>query len=247
MARRHAARSGLALLAVAAMLAQFGCAHDRRKAEPPPPPPPRIIVVAPVLNLSGTPDVDTLRVTDWVAAELLEFPGTVVVPVNMGLAALARQGKNRVESPADARALADEFGADATVVTALTEYHPFDPPRVGLIMQWYGTGRGAFGPTMDPVSASRAAVPAMPVADMGPSGPPTIQVQKSFNAADQRVLREVREYADRRDGQPGPYGWRRYTKSQELYVRYCAWSTIRTMLTVHRNQPVETTSDEAEQ
>jgi hypothetical protein len=43
----------------------------------------------------------------------------------------------------------------------------------------------------------------------------------------------VQTFAASRPGQASSYGWRKYTKSQELYVRYCCWAMIRTML--HQN------------
>jgi hypothetical protein len=208
------------------LTAQVGCSGSTAKthAQPEPTPPPVIVVVAPVINLSGATDVDTLKLTDWVAAEFLEFPNVAVVPVNMTLAALVRQGRDRVESPEDARALAAELGADAAVVVAITEYEPYDPPRVGLIMQWYAAGSSAAGLT--PASAP---ADVRLVAD---GGAPMFQVQRGYDAAQGSVRRDVKDYARQRDGAASPYGWERYVKSQELYFRYCSWSTIRTMLAV---------------
>ena len=85
-------------------------------------PPRQVIVVAPVLNLSNSTEFDTLKVTDAVASEAVGFPGIGVVPVNLVLAALAERGTTRVESPAEAVELARRFGAQATLVTAVTEY-----------------------------------------------------------------------------------------------------------------------------
>lgn len=204
----------------------------------------RVIVVAPVLNLSDNADVDTLRLTDWIASEFLRFDNQSVVPVNLTLAALARMGKGRVETPADAYALASEFGADATVVTAITEYDPYDPPHVGMVMQWYGQTPSA-GPRMDPVLASRessalqASAPAL-------AGAPAFQVQRGYDAADERVLDELEDYAEDREGHLSPYGWRKYVKSQELFVRYCAWSSIRTMLRVETNSARQAAPSEAQ-
>ena len=49
-------------------------------------------------------------------------------------------GKTAVETPQDALDLAGELGADATLVAAITEYQPYDPPIVGVVMQWYARG-----------------------------------------------------------------------------------------------------------
>ena len=50
-----------------------------------------------------------------------------------------------------------------------------------------------------------------------------------MNAADERVTHEIKEFADQREGDDSPYGWRKYVKSQELYVRYSCWSLIGTI------------------
>lgn len=210
--------------------------------------PTRVVVVAPVLNLSGTSEIDMMQLTDTLASELMACPNTSVIPVNLTLAALARQGKRRVEEPDEALELARELGADATVVAAVTEYDPYDPPTLGLVMQWYGLGHRPGASTFDPISASRSATwtPEL-AASSGPVTTPEIQVQRVFSAADQAVLDEVRKFARDRSGHQSPYGWRKWIKAQELYVRYCMWSLIRTMLPLTRpepagEKPVEATS-----
>jgi hypothetical protein len=160
-----------------------------------------------VLNLSNSPDWDTLRVSDWLASEMQQFPGLTVIPVNRSAAALVQQGKESVESPEDAIQLAREFGADATVVTAITEYSPYDPPVVGMIMQWYSTNT------------------------------PEMQIQRVYNAAVDQTLSELKDYAQTREGQESPYEWRVHSKSQELFVRYCCWATIRSMLSQRTRGP----------
>lgn len=191
---------------------------------------PLVVVVAPVLNLSGSRHVDTLKVTDLVASELQTFENVAVIPVNLTLAALERRGLRYVETSTDACDLAAEFGADATIVTAITEYDPYNPPVVGLVMQWYASPLAGGATGFNPVSASRqAAGHAENGYDVARSGP-LLQVQQVFNAAHDQVLDEVREYAAKRDGHQSPYGWRRYVRAQELYVRYSCWSLIRTML-----------------
>jgi hypothetical protein len=183
-----------------------------------------VVVVAPVLNYSGTNDFDPLQFTDIFASELASFPGVSVVPVNLVMAALGRRGKAFVEGPADALALAREFGADATVVAAVTEYRPYDPAVVGLIAQWYGLD-GSSGSSALTTRAAEAGWELSAAEQVRP----TYQVQRVFNAAHEQVQKEVKEFAATRPGHESVYGWKRYLQSQELYVRYCCWSLIRTM------------------
>lgn len=202
---------------------------------------PRIIAVAPVINLSGASDVDTIRLTDWLAAEVLAFRGIGVVPVNLTLATLNELGIDGVASPAEAYALADALGADAALVTALTDYDPYHPPRVGIIMQWYQRDSANRMPSgTDPVSASRQASDRSAIAQQVELAPPLVQIQRVYDADHQLTLSEVRQYADQRGGAQSVYGWRRYTQSQELFTRYCFWSAFGSMLTVqqqYRTQP----------
>jgi len=236
--------SGYRLL-VAALLPVCLVGCSQRNRVPTPAPPPRVLAVAPVLNLSGSEDFDPLKLTDLIASEFLAFDNVAVVPVNLTLAELERQGKAAVETPEDALALAEALGADVTVVTAVTEYNPYFPPVVGLVMQWYAAPRASAATGWDPVAASRLAADAgYELSDSnGPA--PRRQLQRVFNAAHDNVLKEVREYAGRRDGDKGPYGWRKYLRSQELYVRYCGWAMIRTMLKLDDESNVHSKPHEA--
>ncbi len=205
---------------------------------------PLVIVVAPVLNLSNHAQLDMLKITDVVASEFLSFGEVSVVPVNLTLAALARRGQVRVETPQEAVDLAREFGAAATIVTAITEYDPYDPPRLGIVMQWYPAEDSlGYSGGLDPVSASRQAGEVGYEPGAGAPPTPYVQVQRVYNAADEDLLDEIRDYGGEREGHSSPYGWRRYVASQELFVRYCCWSTIRTILT--RSPPVASSAERA--
>lgn len=216
-------------LALAATIGLFGSGcgkHDKRAHHVDVTPATRTIVVAPVINLSGTSEIDALKITDILASEFASFSAIDVVPVNLALAALARRGKTLVDTPETAVDLAREFGADATVVTAITEFDPYDPPIVSLVMQWYRTSREAQSPAGVRLSAAGA--------EEAP-----IQLQRVFNAADDDVLDEIRSFADERDDGRSPYGWRRYLRSQELYVRWCSRTLIRSMLRLDELQRLD--------
>lgn len=212
-----------------AIVAPGGNGCTQRERENAPPRAVRIYVLAPVVNLSGSEDFDPLKLTDLIASEFLSFEGVAVVPVNLALAELARRGRSAVETPEEARELARALGADAAVVIGVTEYDPYDPPVVGLVVQCYPVAAPGRGGGLDPVSASRSA--SLP-ARLSAAGTelPVVQVQRVFNAADERVLADIRSFARKREGAAGPYGWQRYVKSQELYVRYCGHAVILSML-----------------
>lgn len=217
-----------ALAAMGAALNLAGCAAGARHNSDPPQHafvPPQVLVVAPVINLSNTAELDTAKLTDTLAAEFLAFRGVTVVPPNLTAAALSRRGKGRVDSPGEAQALAREFHADATIVTAVTHYDPYHPPRIGLVMQWYAAPRAS---EVLPAGGAGAET-----AQASAGVAPLLQVQRVFNAADEGLYDDVKDYADDRDEEEGPYDWKRYLRSQELFMRYCCWAAIRTMNRLH--------------
>jgi hypothetical protein len=205
------------------------CAHrekpepDRRRA------PVEVVAVAPVLNLSGRSDWDPIKVTDILASELLSSEYFAVVPVNRALATLAAAGKSTVESADDALELARTLGADATLVMAITDFDPYEPPRVGLTLQYYPARVPDRRPGFDPVSASRRASDARQVADRH-APPRLLQAQRSFDAASSATQRDIREYGRRRKGQQSPRDWRVHMASQELFLLYSCWAAIQTNL-----------------
>lgn len=244
--RRPAIGWGRLALVAVAVLASPGCALLNTKTDPPPLPTARVLVVAPVLNLSGSDAFDSLKVTDLIASEFLSFEGISVIPINLTLVELARHGKEMVGTPEDAFELARAFGADATVVIGVTEYDPYEPPVVGLVMQWYDAPRRpTTGTDLDPVSASRAlSSPEAALSDDRPAGP-RWQLQRVFNAADETLLEDLQAFAAEREGHRSPFGWRKYTKSQELYVRYCGHALFRTMLEQDERYRAAMTPNEA--
>lgn len=222
-------RGGVPTLLVFAVAGLMGCSGNKRsKAELAVVsyPPGTSIAVAPPINASGCPDIDTIKVADLMASELSTIPGIGVIGVNRVLAVLAEQGLSQITSAEHALAICERLGADAIVVFAVTEYNPYTPV-VGLTAEVYG--RQSTGTAVDPVAASRMARPApMPQEDNGVR--PWAQVQRTFNAEHKAIQKEVEEYADARDANETPFGWRKYLASQEYYLRYCCYSVARELV-----------------
>jgi hypothetical protein len=202
-----------------------GCALFDRLPDPTPRPAvARVVLVTPVLNLSGSTDFDSVRVTDLIASEFATMPGCSVVPVNIVIAELALHGQATVQSPEQAIYLAQQFGADATVITAVTSYNPYFPPEIGITMQWYDAD-------VLPMRGEAKDDGAVEETSIGVVARP-LQVQRIYNAAHDAVRKEVRKYADDREGHKSPYKWEIYLQSQELFVRYASWSTIHSIVSL---------------
>ncbi len=178
------------------------------------------LVVAPVMNFSGANDIDMMRITDLLFSELQQIEGVTVIPVNRTLAAMAADHLDTIETPEQAVSLAGRLGADATIVTAITEYNPFYPPTVGLAMQIYGfnaTGRRVL---IDPVSLERQAAPIRITSDLDRSRLPKNQISRIYNGTDKKTVSDVKRFAKQRGTGISPFGWDLYMRSQEKYLRF---------------------------
>ncbi len=189
-------------------------------------PPGTSVAIAPPINASGCADVDVVKVADLMASELSTIPGIGVIGVNRVLAVLANQGQTQIISAEHALAVCDRLGADAIIVFAVTEYNPYTPV-VGIVAEIYG--KQADGAQLDPVATSRMARP-FPVPSDARGPKPWAQVQKTFNATHEKVQQGVEEYAEIRDANKTPFGWKKYLASQESYLRYCCYSVARELV-----------------
>jgi hypothetical protein len=190
---------------------------------------PTLIAVAPPLNFSGSSDFDPIQVADLFASELSTVEGLQVIGVNRVIAVLARDGQRGVASPGHALEICRVLGCDGIVVFAVTEYDAYTPV-VGLAVQLYMLSPRGVAQHFDPVVASRQASP-FPIESTEESPlKPRAQVQKVYNAAHNTIAEAVRRYAESRSADEGAMSWRKYLKSQRLYIRYCCWSTVNDMM-----------------
>ena len=111
---------------------------------------------------------------------------------------------------------------------AITEYNAYDPPAVGVVLQWYDAAVPTRAPEIDPTAASREATEFAPAAQELRSRP-VWQFQRVYNAVQDDVLDDVRKYASERDEHRRPMDWHIHYKSQELFVRYSCWAALRSI------------------
>ncbi len=191
------------------------------------------VAVAPALNLSGSTDFDPNRFADLMASELSYAEQIRVIPVSRVLGVLAAQGRDTVESARHAGELADWLGADAILVFAVTEYDPYDPPRIGISAQLYGKrprpGIELAGPVDTPSRFRPDGVP-----PEQPSVHVLAEAQRVFDADHAGVVAEIRSFAYRRSAGESPYGWKKYVVSQEGFTRFCCHATIDFLLNGRR-------------
>lgn len=187
------------------------------------------IAVAPALNFSGSRNFDPEIVADLMASELSHVDGFVVIPVSRVLSVLAQEGRDRIQSPAQAIEVMDALGAEAILVFAVTEYNPYEPPIVGITAQIYGSAHDNRVARVDPVQASRAPSP-VGVYSVASPNEPVAQSSQVFNAAHEPVVRAVKTFARLRGADDSAFGWEKYLVSQEHYLRFCCQATIKELV-----------------
>lgn len=190
------------------------------------------VAVAPVLNYSGNPDLDPVKVTDILYSEMQQVDGFAVVPVNRMLAQMVRDNIQVIETPQQALKLVSELGADAIVIAAITEYNPIYPPVVGMAVQIYGLdyAPGVEMKKIDPVVMERQATPLKVPTDIAPQFWPKNQIQRIYNSRDKQMAHLVEEFAEDRGTVQSPYKWEIYLRSQEYYLRFVCFKAIEELL-----------------
>ncbi len=99
------------------------------------------VAVAPFFNLSEEPTVNGEDVAKAYFNELQLIPGFEVVPVGVVRDAMIKNSL-RLDSPEDARRLAQLLEVDAVVVGVVTDFSPWYPQRCGLRVEWYSANPG---------------------------------------------------------------------------------------------------------
>lgn len=192
-----------------------------------------VFAIAPLRNESGVSVVDTLRISDALAARCAEVHDLSCLPVNRTLAAMRALGMPEVRSPEDARRLAMAVGADAIIVGSITAYDPYDPPKLGLTLGLYA--REGSSITRRPSAATDPkSIQLQPDETRWTGGAfanqPLSVISEMLDAANHEVLMNVQRYAEGRHDSASALGWKRYVKSMDLYTDFAAyWSVYRLM------------------
>lgn len=102
------------------------------------------VAVAPFFNQSDEKTVDGRAFALAYFNELQATPGFDVVPVGVVEEAMIRH-QIGLNSPEDARRLAQILQVDAVVIGTVTDFSPYYPPRCGLRVEWW-TANPSFHP-----------------------------------------------------------------------------------------------------
>lgn len=177
--------------------------------------------VAPLRNESGTTFVSSGEVTDDVIAAVAEIRGVRVLPLNRTIAAMRALRMASVDTPGQARQLAQALGADAIVVGTITAWDPYNPPVVGLnlaLMGIQGSTSSGFDPRALVESPTDHGTLGIGLAD----DRPLALASEHLDARNHQVLADVRSYATGRHDPRDASSWEVYLASMPLYSEFAA-------------------------
>ncbi len=200
----------------------------------------QVWAVAPLRNESGSLYADGLKTADQLAQRLETVIGVDTLPVNRVLAAMRAQEMSEVTSADDVSQLRDVLGVDAMVIGSITAYDPYDPPKLGLIIELYFNPRRENAQATDLQKLVRAPTGDMtqPPEPVRP-GPPVSVVSGFYDASDPGIHQQLVTYAKQRDDavKDGPaLGWRRYQIDMDLYTEFVTYLVSKQLLRVEQDR-----------
>ncbi len=190
----------------------------------------RTYAVAPVVNLSGSRDLDPLAVSDILFSELAQVQNLNVLPVNKTLAAMLHLKIKVIDSPQKAQQIAAALGADALLIPAITSYDPYNPPSVGMSMQLYTLDSLAGPPPVVSRQINGAAIDG----DAPKARQPVVEIAAIFNSTNQTVLQELQSFAQGRTDYQSAFKEDRYLADIDAYTRFVCHAMIRRLIEVER-------------
>lgn len=99
------------------------------------------VAVLPFFNQSNEPTVDGLRIAELYQTELQKIRGFTVMPVGV-VEQYLLENEVSIDQGLDFQQLARDLGVDVLVVGSITDFSPYNPPRMGLAINWYAANPG---------------------------------------------------------------------------------------------------------
>ncbi|MCY2951903.1 MAG: hypothetical protein NTU53_07990 [Planctomycetota bacterium] len=185
--------------------------------------------VAPIINLSGQKQVDPILQADLLHRQLGDVAGLNPLPVNRVVEVYAALRMDRVQSEEQAALVCDLLGCDALVVVAVTDFDPFDPPKMGAALQLFRKGEYKRPANVDPYVLARRGTP-LPGQQTPTPKPGFVQVVGMFDAANGSIRADLMRYAQGRTDPDGPYRERAYLVEMDRYCGFVYHSLIEQLL-----------------
>jgi hypothetical protein len=188
--------------------------------------------VAPLRNESGTSVVESMEMCDELVARVSEVRGLAAIPMNRVIATMRAIGMREVNTPGDARTLAQALGVDSIIVGSVTSWDPYDPPRIGLTLGLFG--RGPSSPAQGGLDTRELEGSATELTPTRFDDRPLSVIVAHYDARNHEVLMSVQRYAAGRTDYRAPLGWRSYTANMDQYVQFVAFQSLSQLLDAER-------------
>lgn len=179
--------------------------------------------VVPLRNESATSHADAEMISDQIVAAVEETRGLRALPLNRTIETMRALKMSGVNSPADAKKLAQALGVDGLVIGSVTDYEPYEP-TLGLSLALFA--RPGAMQTVSKEALDVRKLAAQP-ADSAPKNgafqdSPVSVFTIHLDGKNHQVLMDVKAYAEGRSDPNSALNWRRYTASMELYSQFAA-------------------------
>ncbi len=182
--------------------------------------------VVPLRNESGVSTLDAGALTDKLVLATEEVQGVRALPLNRTLEAMRSLKLGKIQTPGDAKRLAQAMGADGVLVGSITAYDPYQP-TLGLQLALFATSAPmrATSRQLDP--RALAASPSIAGESIGSwEDRPVAVASENLDAKNNQVLMDVKSYAEGRLNGPNALGWRRYVASMDLYSEFAMYRLL---------------------
>ena len=196
----------------------------------------RTLAIAPAVNLSGVRDFDPLTISDRLFEEMHQVAGLQVLPLNKTLIAMTKLGIRSIDTPEAAQAVAREMAADGLIIPAVTAYDPYNPPTLGMSLQLYTTRNMVARPSAEARRIDGTIIANGEDPAAADARQPVSAVSAVFDAHNQTVLRELRDYAAGRTEYDSALREQKFLLDMEQYSRFVCHAMARRLLEVERTR-----------
>ncbi len=239
-------QSSLLLMVVICLTGLVGCDFG---ATPPtvnaplstPYPANKVWAIAPLRNETGISIVDGVHAGDLVMEEIQKIRGVDAIPLQRTLDAMNAMGISSVDSIAQAQSLIRLLGTDGIIVGSITAYDPYNPPKLGLVLQLFtleggfGVGGGSSG-EMRRLGSSPSD---SSLTGMRRFSQPVSSVAEVVDASDNAILLDIEQFASGRTSTDSALGWERYLVRMDLYTQYVTHRLLSELLRQERTRLIQ--------
>lgn len=186
--------------------------------------------IVPLRNESGVSIAAADALSDKLVAAAEEVQGVHALPLNRTIQAMRALKMGDIQTPADAKRLAQAMGADGVLVGSITAYDPYQPV-LGVTLALFASSEPmrAASRSLDPRALAAAPTDSGDTQG-GWQDHPVAVASENLDAKNNQVLMDVKSFADGRQNGPSALAWRRYLASMDLYSEFAMYHMLDDLL-----------------